>query len=287
VIEAAGIPSVGNVANSQAENTSALSFPTVSSPVILLGHANAAAAAGASRVSVVHVDIPAVSFLVDLVEDQVESLGLDYGQSVPVPVDATDLAPFVAQALSDDTDSVLAVLGPPMYEPLLRALTQQGTDLDDVAVVFGAGVVTTDFLDEVGDLADGLYVVGAGLPVTDDSNEGIAQYQDELEAIGADVSPSDFSLNTWSAVHMVADLLEGSPTMDTETLVAALGSTGEISRPERSVVDFSQPAFPDDPLLSSLRVFGRDVNIARVSDGQAQSVVDGFVDVAENPELSD
>jgi ABC-type branched-subunit amino acid transport system substrate-binding protein len=286
VIEAAGIPSFGNVATSQAENTSALSFPSVSSPVILLGHATAAASAGASKVSIVHVDIPSVTFIADLVKGQVASLGLELGESVAVPVGATDLAPYVAQALSDGADGVIVVLGEG-YDQFMRALDQQGADLDDVAVVLGSGVVTGDFLDEVGDLADGLYVVGAGWPVSDDSNEGIAQYQDELEAVGADVSPTDFGLNTWSMMHAVADLLEDSPTMDTGTLVAALESAGEISRPERAAIDLSQPAFPDDPVLSAFRVFGRDVNIARVADGQLESVVDGFVDVSETAQLSD
>jgi ABC-type branched-subunit amino acid transport system substrate-binding protein len=285
LIEAAGIPSIGNVATSQAENTSAMSFPSVSSPVILLGHATVAASAGASKVSIVHVDLPAVTFIADLVKGQVESLGMEYGETVPVPVGATDLAPFVAQALTDDVDGVIVVLGD-NNEQFLRALDQQGADLDELTVVIGSGVITQDFLDEVGDTADGLYVVGAGWPGTDDANEGIAQYQAELEAIGADVSTTDFGLNTWSMMHTVADVLEGSPTMDTEALLSALESAGEIARPERAPLDFGGNAFADDPVLSAFRIFGRDVNMARVTDGQLESVVDGFVDVTEPAELS-
>lgn len=281
----AGIPAVGNVASSQAENTSPLSFPTVSPIAVVNGYVSGAASIGAQKVHIVSLDIPAVSFFIDLAKKQIGAVGMEDAGATLIPPTASDMTQYAAQALGSGADAIVCILGGDQNAPFLRALVQQGADLSELAVLSGATVISPTVVEELGDAAEGSWTVGPAWPVSDTTNTGIQQYLAELEAIGAESAPSDVGVNAWSSMHHVIDVLTGSATIDSATLVAALEAAGPVSRPELASFDFSAPAFPEDPVLSTLRIFSRDYMLSRVVDGELVPMVADFADVAETTTL--
>jgi hypothetical protein len=125
-------------------------------------------------------------------------------------------------------------------------------------------------------------------------NPGIAEFRQDLEAIGQDPdAPTvDFSTVTaWSNIKKLEEslLAAGGPSYVTDLtprkLVRAIVDH-PIDRPEAAPYDFRENQLTELPGLAAFRVFTREVVILQLQDEQYQLLADGFVDILEPPDLA-
>ena len=108
---------------------------------------------------------------------------------------------------------------------------------------------------------------GAWSP-TDLSNPAIRQYRAELKAArqpSRTVDLTTVGVNAWAAVHLIADALQGSKQKTSAALVKRLNTKGAVTTTKYGLppIDFTKPAFPEDPVLSKFRLFTRGYSVWR------------------------
>ncbi len=284
ILENAGIP-VFSAGASPLQNSSAASFP-VSVPIpAIIAHVTAAAATGAKKIAIAHIDVPAVQFYVDIMKQQITKNGLTEAAEVPLAPTATDMTQYAGQVLSSGADAVIVNTSSSQTTGLIKALKQQGADLSKLRVIQGSATMNGKVIETYPDNANGVYLVGTEWPTTDTANQGVAQFRKELQAASLDSSENhgDLTLTSWSMVHVIADSLKGGPL--TATALMEKSKTLKINRPEMAPFDFSMNAFPDDPVLSKFRLFTNQALLSRVQDGKAILLSDGFFNALTVPKL--
>ena len=102
-------------------------------------------------------------------------------------------------------------------------------------------------------------------------------WMNPTETEGLMIGFGNIAVDVWSKTHMVADALgklgaDKAAAIDSAGLVAAVTGAGPITRPEFTPLDFSKPAFPENPVLSALRIFSRSATVVRVDKGTYKSV---------------
>src|SRR5258706_5766251 len=108
IAESANVPLVGIIPTTQASYTSPDSFPiSGGSSVRAVAMTKAVTAAGATKVSILYIDVAAAAAFVPVLENGVKSNGATLGKSVGVPARAPDMSAYVANALSDGVDRVI------------------------------------------------------------------------------------------------------------------------------------------------------------------------------------
>ena len=140
-----------------------------------------------------------------------------------------------------------------------------------------------------------MLVVSPTVPPNAVDNAGIAEFRDDLEAIGQDPdAPTvDFTTVTaWSNLKKLEEALlaAGGPEfvadLTSESLVQALVDN-PIARPEAAPYDFRENQLTEFPGLAAFRVFTREVAILELQDGQYELLAEGFVDMLDPPDLDD
>ena len=139
-----------------------------------------------------------------------------------------------------------------------------------------------------------MIVVSPTVPPNAADNPGIAEFREDLEAIGEDPdAPTiDFTAVTaWSNIKKLEEALlaAGGPSyvrnLTSEKLVRAVVEH-PVDRPEAAPYDFREAnQLPELPGLASFRVFTREVVILELQDTEYQLLADGFVDILDPPEL--
>ncbi len=120
-----------------------------------------------------------------------------------------------------------------------------------------------EVLHQLGDKADGVYLLTQQAPPSDKDNPGIQQMLKELKDAGFDANGDEMSpavTGAWSNVHTLVDILKKLPpaeiaTLDSAKLVDAMAKAGPINRPEIAPFDFTANAFPDIASLSGFRIY--------------------------------
>jgi ABC-type branched-subunit amino acid transport system substrate-binding protein len=259
--------------------TSSLSFPLGSTVVEVFGHASTAKALGAK--SFVLVGPERVSVLNNLVKGQNRDTGLEVGDPVAVPTSATDLSPVAAQLASSNADAIA------LYDPhgvqILKALIDQDFDFDKKIVTLPNESMPDALITKFGKKLDGAYLVGTTARTGDTNNPGIAQYRKEMKA-ARETELNAHGVLAWAGIHELVDILKGMPTVDSASLVEKL-KTSKVNRPELAPVDWTTPAFPDDPDLNNFRLFERKIEVYKVVNGKAKLISPGFVDTTTAYEL--
>ena len=154
LFEQEGIPSIGTAIFGPADAGSAASFP-ISSGVAGMFQAlpQLLAQQGATKISYIIPDLGATSAAVQLFIDQGLALsGAEKGETVLVPPDATDLAPYIATGTADGVDGIVGYLIGDAQVTLLTQLESQGYD---GLVATQGGLLTQAMLDSAGDSANG------------------------------------------------------------------------------------------------------------------------------------
>lgn len=142
VLEAAGIPWVGNFAYQAIDHTSAMSFPT--SPGLLNTLAISALAARGCKNLVLMGSTATWSNVESWLVDGVKSQSRPIVATIVVPAKATDYAPYAAQVKAKNADCIASTLTESMHFQLVPALTAVG--LQKIRVYATAGTTLTERL---------------------------------------------------------------------------------------------------------------------------------------------
>ncbi|MEI7993231.1 MAG: ABC transporter substrate-binding protein, partial [Actinomycetota bacterium] len=166
----------------------------------------------------------------------------------------------------------------------------EGNHPHKVHLIAGLNTITPDFVKQLGPDATGILQAGTGWSPDDKTNPAVKQFLKELKAAGepATGNLTTQGLGAWAALHMVADLLEGAPTKDSATLIAKLNASGplKISKYGLPDVDFSKPAFPNDPVLSKQRIFQNTFSAFEVNaKGKAVPLAKTFISASTPSKL--
>lgn len=269
----AGIPEIGGPGLSSQESTSPMWFALTGSVHDSLAYATVSSSVlDDVNAAMVAFDSPAVAFYADLFKQQTESLGGTWTGSFPVPATAVDMSQYAAQIRSAGVNAVYPILGGDQSIGLAQQVAASGSLTDTVLIQLGT-VATCDFLDQLGDAGEGMWIVDTAWPVSwDTDNPGAQQFMDELGAAGLPSDSCDvteYGLQAWSAVHIMADMLEGEVMLDAKTLVKKLNASGPIDRPELpGAINWSENPFADDPTLAPMRVSTSGFFLSRIVDGE-------------------
>ena len=254
--------------------TSPLSFPIGSPIVEQLGSASAAKALGAKSSVLVLGDVgPGAAALNDLVKGRA---GVEVGDPVLVPMGATDLSQVAAQVVSRNADAISLGIGANQTESFLKALIDRGFDFDKKIVIAPNGTMPDALIKKFDKKLDGAYLIGTTARTGDTKNNGITEYRKEMKA-AREKELNTLGVEAWAGIHELVDVLKSMPRVDSASLVEKL-KTSKVNRPELAPVDWTTPAFPDDPILKSLRQFVRDIKLYKVVNGKAKLISPGYVD---------
>lgn len=145
----------------------------------------------------------------------------------------------------------------------------------------------------IGSAMDGMIVVSPTVPPNAVDNPGIAEFREDLEAIGRDPdAPTiDFTAVTaWSNIKKLEEALlaAGGPDfvadLTSEALVQAL-LDHPVARPEAAPYDFRENQLTELPGLAAFRVFTRSVALLELQGGEYRLLAEGFVDILDPPDL--
>jgi ABC-type branched-subunit amino acid transport system substrate-binding protein len=221
---------------------------------------------------------------VSLAAPQVTRIGGTLVATIYVPPTATDMSTYVAQAVAAGANELINIDTNPHTEAIMTALSQQGIGPDRLQVAMGLPVAIPSNLKRLGAVVVGQSTNYQSASVDDLSNAGIVKYRKEMKAAGSSALVTPIGLIPWSMMHVVADLMQGSTTMDSATVFNKM-NTAKVNRPELPPVDFSKPAFAGDPnfgtSLGGLRIFSRDVEFWQIVKGGKAAPVSGFVDATQ------
>lgn len=280
ITTAAGIPDVGDTADSAAQLTNKLVFPLQNAITLTNGQATVAKSLGAKKVVIVSIDVPAVTTILNLVEATIKAQGMQYISPILVPPTTTDLTQAAAQALAAGANAILPVLPTPLTVTLINDLHQAGANFNTTHFICGGTVLGPDTIAQLGSTANGVDVTDTAWPASDNSNTGIAQYNKELAAAGfSNINKDDSSVIAWSTVHLIANLLQGSATMNTATLVKKLRAfSSSAAYPQLAPFGFSASAFPGNPAFSAINAYSHDFVVTQALNGVLKPVTNGWVD---------
>jgi ABC-type branched-subunit amino acid transport system substrate-binding protein len=228
----AGIPLVGCACAGPGAYPIAFSYPA---------HVTLAAALGAKKLALL-TDL-AFAPSVPALEQQAAKVGVTIVAVITVPFSATDLSPYVAQALAAGADSLLpAVIQQAQRVAAIKALHEQGVHIGDgFTVVNGPILVTPAQVKQLGAAAEGVAFLGDTWSTTDQSNPGIKQYFKELrEARQPTDTASEGGVLAWSMTHVAIGFLTRAKTKDANGIVQVLNTHGAINRPELVPQDFTR-----------------------------------------------
>jgi ABC-type branched-subunit amino acid transport system substrate-binding protein len=225
----AGIPVIAAVGQGGSSLTSDLSFVVGNgTPGLFQGMGQVLTeTTGAKKLAFVVSDLGAAAegFFRLFLDPGLKLAGAELvGDPVRVPVDATDMAPYVASATQDDPDGVLTFITGESGANFVAELRRSGYD-GPVAVA--PGLVTEELLGELGDAAKGLYGFSAFDAVTNKA-PGYRQYRKDMKAIGEPVELAERSINAWLGVRVFEQVAEGLATIDAASVLAAMGQVVDL-----------------------------------------------------------
>ena len=268
-LEKAQIPVVGDVPASAADFTSPASFPLYGGIVSASGGlANELATlAGAKAVSLARIDLAAASAIGIFANQALAPLGLKVVNDISIPVGAPDMSTYVASVLQNGTDGVLVGLAGQDATNFIIALRQSNPNIPISAT-------TTDFdgvRKALGDAANGIYVT-AFFNNADTDATGFGKYQAAMAAAGFK-SLTEFRPNAYSAVQVVAQVLQGLPEKTAAALYAKLPTVTGLK------VDLLPPLQFTKPAGAIPRVFNVCGYFQQLENGEFKTLSTGFIDM--------
>lgn len=184
-----------------------------------------------ARLAVVQLQAQGVEFLTNMIEQTIVANGGEFAGAITIPATATDMAPFAAEVVANGANAVYPILTGDQQTGLVKALAQQGTPLTDIAYMSSAAQTSCESIEQLGSDLDGEWLTSMTWPVQwDQSSPAAERFISELDAIGAPTEPCELKegqLSAWAAVHIMADVMQGS----TEMTAAALQERLETSPP--------------------------------------------------------
>jgi len=275
IIQAAHIPSVGNLGVAQSEATGANSFPIAGgTSIVSLGTIKALVGAGKTKIAVTYPDIPVIAPLIDALTKHVSDAGGTLVAKIPIPIGAVDMAPYAAQMKSSGADGGLIIAATGSEIQQITALYQSGVIPGQITLAVSTLSLSPKNVADLGPAVEGTLMVGSFLPSSNTTDPGIIQFNKEMDAAGMKDNRGDIALQSWASVHIIANVLKTAKTIDGQGLQDAMTAAGPITFPGVAPFDWSKP----NPAFAPRRIFSTEVTFSKVAGGKI--VNDGkFVDV--------
>ena len=227
--------------------------------------------AGAQSIALITGDVDAGRQLPGLMTPYLESED-DLVDEVYLSLDpSADFTPQLSQLASSNPDAI-AVFG--STDINIRAIS----GLRSAGYTGLIGMPSTGFgadgLETLGEAAEGTIVVGSFDSPTS-TGEGIDQFNAEMDAHGSDANRTEFAINAWASVHLLADILGEVDSIDAAAVQAALDGR-EV---DLGVAPPFTMGVPDNP-SGAPRIFRVTFQVQEVQDGEVVPVDDGeFLDL--------
>ncbi|MFF5257936.1 ABC transporter substrate-binding protein [Actinomadura viridis] len=219
--QGAKIPLVGTQVQTGQDFTNPASFPLQGgSPMLSAATGVALQQAGAKTVAVVTGDSPSGRLVPQYVRALLSAPG-DLKGSHYLPFDVSaDLTSYFSQIAAARPDGVALLASTDVTTKTIVGLRQAGYK-GKIAVV--ATAVSEASLAKMGDAGEGTIVVSDYDPVTNTANPKIKQFVDEMDEYGdGEIEGTEFSLNVWAAIHLVADRFQGATDISGPGLMKSL-----------------------------------------------------------------
>ena len=291
-VVAAKIPILPFTSSSATESTSKLSFPFGDPITVVLATLPGVKAVGAKRLALLHLDVPGVGFFVNLVKKQAGLFGMQIAGDVPVPVTATDMTTYVAQALAAKPQAMSTIVAPSALSAIFKQVRAQGSKIQ---LISGANVITKQTIKSLpNNVTNGLLVtawtVDPNSP-SDRGNRAVKQFLRELKAAKQPGSNATANgLAAWGTMHSVADALKAKRLAPTATNVPRALLTGKMPKitTKYGMVprDFRKNAFASNDTLKNFRIFSNTVYYYRLNaKRQPIRVVSKPVSILKTPKF--
>ncbi|WP_332642210.1 ABC transporter substrate-binding protein [Aeromicrobium sp.] len=259
-----GVAMLGNSPFGQQDLTNDLSFPLGGAGASLVpGTAATLQSAGAKKVAYLSFDIPAARAASDFIKPILESPD-DLVATTLLPLDpSADLTPFFAKLAAEKPDGIILGVSPGVTAAAVNGLRQAGFEGIFVATPY---TLTKDSIKALGAEADKLLVTSNFEALSGSSVPKIKQFREEMKKYAPDADLNEFSLNSWLAVHLAAEVAAEVPTIDAAGFAKALNG--------RKVDLGVAPAFTlgkQDIYLPFPRVSRATVQNQKLKDGEIVS----------------
>jgi len=271
IVQGDGIISVGNLSTGPTELAAPTSFPFYSGLTRMASRCATHHALGVKSLAIVIQEVPALETILPTIEEICSKYGVEVERFVTVPSDATDLAQYASQGAESESIMLLADEQAP---GLLHELINLGVTPEDTVITTSA--LSEDEVEEFGEQLNGLYITSPTVPLTETSNEGIAQYLAETEADDVEHLGTE-GLVAWRAMHVTADVIKGQKNPTKESMKKAFDELS-FAPPEAAPVDFTKPAITGVPVFTEFRVFSKEFAAWVIKGGEIQLAAPPFLD---------
>jgi ABC-type branched-subunit amino acid transport system substrate-binding protein len=258
ILQAAGIPSLGNDGVSAAEVTDSNSYPLQAPSAVLIDAViSNMIKHGDTKVAVAYLDVPTLAPLFTSLQKEIPLLGGTLSASIPIDPTAVDYAPYAAKVKASGSNAIFPAMSTAKLVTFIQALSAISSDA-------AVGAATENFTEQNAQqlgaaAASRVLMVGSNFPQNYNANPGIAEFNKEMNAYGMKDDRDDLALASYVSVHLVANLLQKAPTISAAALVTALHAAGTIYFPSKSdpilaPVNFNDPipAYAPQKIYSDL-----------------------------------
>jgi ABC-type branched-subunit amino acid transport system substrate-binding protein len=275
IITAAGIPSVGDQPNSASELTSSNSYPVGAGSLVTVGSLGYVLADhGAKKIVSVYPDNADAKFLNTYIGDGAQQKGGQLLSSIPIPTDAVDMSTYASTISSSGATGIASFIGGTQLVTLLKDLHETGYNL---SVAQPISELTTTQQGQATGYDSKIDFVGETYPDDDNSVPGIKEFNQQVNALGDhSTTRSELVILPWAAMHIVANIAQKLPTIDSASLVTALKSAGTITFSPLPPFNWSQSS----PQYPSFRVFSNEVLVSHLKNGKLEPVGNGYLNTS-------
>lgn len=270
-LEQAGIPAMTAGASPDEFNSEFWFPPGPGYAPLAFGVGSVWCSLPAERVVLFNLDVEGALVYQDLYNEGIESCGKKFVDTQLIPLNASDVTPFVTKALQSDPDGAYLSIGQPFNFKVAEALHSANPDM-----TIATNYTSWDFgISEI----EGLLYQQLAIPAAvQPENEYVKQFNEEYEAYSASSPASESSELTWTAVHVVANFAEEvGEEVNAESLVAAFREAGPQQFGPMPPWDWSKPF-----KIGDQTAFGEEIAWAKFEDGKVQQLFDTpFTNVME------
>ena len=227
ILQAASIPVIGSTGSEPTPFISPISFTSNAGlPGLFFNMPSYLAKSGATKLSLVLPDLAGAAQLTPLIKSAAQSAGAPVVNEVPVPLDATDLAPQVSAALANGADGIiLAVIGDQVGR-FVQGLQQQGYK---GKIATAGPFLTPAILGQVGSYLNGRTAVELAYPpVTSKTVPGIKQYIKDMNAFDKTLNKNDQGVGNWLSTYIFEQAAGKSQEITGANVIAALNAMTDV-----------------------------------------------------------
>jgi branched-chain amino acid transport system substrate-binding protein len=250
------IPSIGLEPATATDFTSKASFPIGGgAPVQFAGLGAALAEAGAKKIVLARLDIPAAAAVAPFVNAGLKRFHLTM-RDVPVPPGAPDMAPYAAAALKDGTDGIVVTQADQDAVNFIEAVRQANPNVKIALNATSLGEVNK----ALGSNADG--VIENGAMTTGLKNTAEKQFEKDMKAAGY-TDLTAYNLAAYASVRVVQRIAKGLPTVTAPAVFNALQHATKVETGFTPPLQFTKGGVAGlprvfNPCLFAIRIKGNE-----------------------------